>query len=126
MKKAASPSTRPVSPNTRRIPSTSEGPAEVALSLPELIYVLRSRAGFQSHDQLAIAAREYLPEGFSMNRRLVQALEHGDIPEGEVNHFALLAIALACGKTVEVFGLKPGEVEDVDRLHTLLKRNGWR
>lgn len=96
---------------------------EFELSIPELVHVLRLRSGYASHQALSDAARRYLPEWVTMNRRLIQQIERGDIPPEEVNDLYLVAIAAACkADPAKVFGIKKGESPDLDPLVDLLNR----
>lgn len=101
-----------------------ETPDGLALSLPELVHVLRLRAHLNSHQELADAARRFLPEWVSMNRRIIQQIERGDIPADEVNDVWLLAIAAACGASPSVFGLQDlGDSGDLAKMLDLIDRS---
>lgn len=111
-----------VSPDPhKQAPLDNDG---LALSLNERIYILRTRAGFASHQELADACRELLPNWITMNRRLIQQIEKGEIPAAEVNDLWLMAIAVACGANAEtIFGVTPDDSGDVAPLLSLLARH---
>lgn len=95
------------------------------LSLGEMVHILRTRAGYVSHQELSDAVRSRLPDWVPMNRRYVQMIESGDLGPEEVNDLWLVAIAKACKEKPDVFGLVPGETPDVDPLAELLIESGW-
>ena len=99
------------------------------LSVREKIRVARLRAGFRSHADLASAALEHLPEGFTMNRKLIQQMEAGDLDdriEGGGLDFQLMAIASACNVEASSFDVSPGVSDPLDTVFKLCREHGWK
>jgi L-alanine-DL-glutamate epimerase-like enolase superfamily enzyme len=99
----------------------SEQGRAIGLSLGESVKVYADRAGLTSDQKLADAARDLLPDGVAMNRRLVQQLQRDEIALGNgVHELQLIAIARACRVPATWLGVDLHGSRDLSKLRNLL------